>query len=442
MAQFAPFRDVLARDQRFAELVLPIDLPSQKSAQRIVLVDIDANERAAAGAQPGARTPRKLIAELVHILRDAGAAGVFIDIDLRDESSEDVELMSELRRSTDVPVMLIHVIRMMPGCNHIGTENDTTASTDAPVEYPTPFDSATESSNVLIVHGILVKTSLGIVRGTCRTIRLRGERSGAYREIPAAALQSARLMNIDARGELQSAAVEPQAIEVSRWPLDAETTVFPGKADYPDLFRKINARWLRPIAKTDLSYLRGALVIIGTSGDEDLYPTPIGLLPGAVIHANIMMGQFLPATAPVSNLLLFLIDAGIALFVSCLAAGVIVWWPEWRRHRRFHRNRDAINMISSKSLIAKLIGSVTECILAMIIPVAIFYIVVRWFNSALATGWTFTLLASGLGALLLLAHSLLQLIEEPCRHAGERIARTITASVRGRRLKLGRGPKR
>jgi CHASE2 domain-containing sensor protein len=315
--QFGPLLFVEEFDNRFYTRLSPPPITAS-NIHRIVFVDIDnaAMRAAMRGQAPttDTRTPRRLLATMIQKIRDSGASVLFLDIDLRVPARDDDLLLAALR-ATGPPVLLPQFItgdanpQCIPGSQALFM----------PMAFRAPF--------VYPVHGMLEQAPFGMVAGLCSSYQNGPDSERDPPTIFAAMWAAVKIARTS--GHSLEPLLQPPVVEV---PITWRLT--PGMFDFPPdkqvkVFYRIPATLLIKFADTDLSIFNGSIVIVGSTHDGSELPlrTPIGDMPGALVHANAALSIQDPG--PEEPIAFKVFHWGVEIFVLPLIAGAC-WWAFFR----------------------------------------------------------------------------------------------------------------
>jgi hypothetical protein len=331
-ANFGPLRELVSREDRLYGEMISQDLTLWKGFHPVIFIDFDDDAMHGLGAtgQAATGTPRALIAQATHAARQAGAAVIFLDYDLRNHSPGDDALRQELRmRGPPVLVPRFFSTDDLPEC---ASQSDATA----PLELQTAFDDTVITGTVMPVQSMVALDVDGTIEGTCAFYRVHVSDLAETTSREAAMLRAVKLAgppqgHTDARLE----GATPRML-TTRWWIRHDTQMLhmpSGALAYAriraGLFAHDGGFDARAV---DLSALRGAIVIISStsrwSGDQ--HETPVGRLPGALINANLALELQSPPEWKPSLLAQFGVDAVLVVVASALT------FPNWlSAFRRF-----------------------------------------------------------------------------------------------------------
>jgi CHASE2 domain-containing sensor protein len=315
---FAPLTALVSFEDFVYSKVIPPVLDLNSDAHTVILVDIDdaAIARWGIPTVPGDATPRSMLAQLTAVLRDAHAAVIFLDFDLRNRLPGDDKLQAELARSSPTPVIL--PIFLKSGAR-LPCERQMAAS--PPLEFQTAFDRRNDPHSVVSAHAIVTIGAYGVIEGTCSSYRVRLEDNGEIVSREAAMLRAVDLARMQSGQHATQPAnnSRPHSIPI-HWRILPDTELLrdqTGRLAYA----RIKASLLErngdiDTRGVDLSAIQGAIVIVGAThqGADDLHSTPAGELPGALVHANLGLDLQSVSLRSVPLTVQFLID--IALGIS------------------------------------------------------------------------------------------------------------------------------
>ncbi len=112
---FAPVRALITKEDHLYDAIHSPDVSLLKNAHRVVFIDIDdeavrkwnTREDVSPSSAPLSNdTPRKLIAQLARVSRDAQAKVVFLDFDFRNSVPDDKDLHAELAKTNRPPILI------------------------------------------------------------------------------------------------------------------------------------------------------------------------------------------------------------------------------------------------------------------------------------------------------------------------------------------------
>jgi CHASE2 domain-containing sensor protein len=317
---FPPMKGLKALDDSLAQLLWEPLPPVPKKVGEVTpiyFVDID-NQTIDGYAQGkpkgssrfvGKSTPRDLVADLLERVRRANPAVVVLDIDLRDPQPGlgDGKLRKELsrkelRRGESLPLVLIPRTIYPAELTSCSNSNRTMETPHARA-FPTIVEDAIDPERpprIKFVHPYLELDWLGDVRGICPSLILptplpSGTASLHLNALSVEAVQNTRsnshrwwFLEEHANGKIQRVQFRVRG-DLKNRPYVAPNTDA-GPKDRV-LYQRLSAstvlekEWSLPAA------MAGAIVIIGTShiGSEESHSTPLGQMPGPVVHANAML---------------------------------------------------------------------------------------------------------------------------------------------------------
>jgi CHASE2 domain-containing sensor protein len=303
VSDFGPFKYMIMLDNMLLDKLsvsMGLPKPLNQSFKPVIFVDIDKETMNLRNYPFGSKTPRSLQAELLKTVRNAGAAVVFVDIDVRDSLSNDDDgiLRSELKRHNFSPVI---IPRILYSEDSLSCEKQARIREDRlPVEYPNSFDDVIDNVNVFIAH-VYHENSFGIADGICsgynvdpdglkrNTTIINIESNSKKKYIPAASLLAIELAGIKSP-EIEQTGLgsnhEPHLLPL-QFRVDSKCEYWPDSAPY--YYHRIPA-W-KVLKARDISVIKDAIVIIGVSypGSGDRRLTPLDDMPGALIHANMII---------------------------------------------------------------------------------------------------------------------------------------------------------
>jgi CHASE2 domain-containing sensor protein len=291
-----------------------------RGAIPVTLIDVDAEAMAVYGAPD--RAPRRLVAGLIDLAREKGAAGVFLDLDTARPAADPADDAALARVFADWPEQgppLAVAIRFRGTGAGAGADQ---SGDGGLVAQPTVFAAAlAQRASIVPAASLATADSDGVVRRWRLTQAVCGK-DGA-RAYPSPQLVALLAKDGRARGDLDAflnwraqAACGGLAGPRPAWPANpaqdanisylfsgapaapVEAATLPDGRETP-VFRRIPARSLIDAKGATLSAggvsdepFAGRFVVIGASHAEtfDDHLTPIGRLPGAIIVANAVAG--------------------------------------------------------------------------------------------------------------------------------------------------------
>ena len=274
----------------------------------------------------GKSTPRELVADLVRRVRQRNPAVVVLDIDLRDPRSElgDGQLREELGRTGIWPLVLIPRI-IHPNALTSCSKSPSMLEKNQAKAFRTIVEDTINPEKVRFVHPYFELDWLGDVKGICPSLKiehpvLAGTTSLELNALSVEAVSRIRLtenppprwwfLDKKATGSMQRVQFRVGG--------NRKNSLYTGLQNEP-LYRRIPAYDVRD---NDLLFdgMAGAIVIIGTShmGSEEHHSTPLGQMPGAVVHANIMLQLQI---GPVTELPAFV--QTITKWILCIGLAII-----------------------------------------------------------------------------------------------------------------------
>ena len=329
---FGPLSALVSFQDRLYTILAPPALKLLPAAHPVIFLDIDdeALRRWGTAGSGSGGTPRKLIAQLVSVLRDANASVIFLDFDFSSHLPDDQDLATELARHSKTPVLLPRFFGfgILPACKA------PLADATPPIELDTAFDDAIREGTVSSVHAVVTLGAYGLVEGVCSSIRIRSGKDQAPRT--AAMIRAVDIARAggDAGTPGSKESLSPYMIPI-RWWIQDNTELRHDQANKL-AYARIKASLLvrnQGIVTTgiDLSAVDHAIVILGSTHQAagDTHATPIGDLPGALVHANLglELQSFPEKTVPVS--IQFLLDL-LLIVVSSILTIPLCWLPIYR----------------------------------------------------------------------------------------------------------------
>ncbi|HEY2178515.1 MAG TPA: CHASE2 domain-containing protein [Caulobacteraceae bacterium] len=415
MINFGPLQSLIEADNR---VLYSLGSPPMRPAgptSPVVFVDINAAALEGWPSEASGRTPRRLLAKILTLVRDQKPAAVFLDFDLRDSSDQDQALLEELMRPSRPPVLIPYFFESpsMPPCRRqVGL-----ADALRPAVVYTPFDSAFDTGSLYKVHAALETGTYGLIRGACSSYRLRGATAEAWSDVPAAMVLATRLA-----GHRRAGVDWPPRLISPTWRLRA-------KSQGLSFGRMAAYTWI-PAGKlfwtnVDLSPLAGAIVIIGAThhGGEDRHPTPVGVLPGALVHADIALELQYPAPGsggPAAVIISFLIDFAFTLLAAALATA-ICWHP-------LHRKLSSGGEPTFGQRLWRLAGELL-IVWSVWLAMTVLVVVLSRYVSGITGVWRFALVGSLCGTIIVLMIEVVAVIGDSASRAVERMVATRLADA-------------
>ena len=184
---FGPLRALIIDEDHLYDVIRAPDIRPLKNAHRVVFIDIDdetvSKWNTPDGASPPSaplpnNTPRKLIAQLAKLARDAHSKVIFLDFDFRNSLPDDADLHAELAQ-TDKPPILIPTFFTSgrpPRCDdqidaHPPTELQTAFSDLTELSKDPPPGSGKGLPSIALVHPLLTLGAYGLAEGACSSYR-------------------------------------------------------------------------------------------------------------------------------------------------------------------------------------------------------------------------------------------------------------------------------
>ena len=363
---FGPIRELVTGEERaYMQLFPPKPVPDG-TVNPIIFVDIDmqtlANWRPQdfkptcsrvddkplkplAGANnPASGTPRWLIAEITKAVLGAGAAAVFIDIDLRSRGPDGDALDAELKCLDSAKKILLPHYFETGTQLYCGTA-DKGRKDPAPIELDTGFDTS-ETAGVA-VHAVVTSRGYGVIDGVCTSYEAEPVAGAKVKVLPAAMMYAIKLAsaaeanpakaNSVKANTMQKLIDEPQWGEI-QWLIGPELSSLSlpegGNANQVSrlLYAHLSASQLIAnggisLNDIDLKTDEPAIVIIGSThpGAGDIYSTPLGRIPGALVQANLGISAQLMQESKLSRWGDFFIET-VMLGVACTIIGVLHYY--------------------------------------------------------------------------------------------------------------------
>ena len=333
---FAPVRALVTKEDHLYDAIHSPDISLLKNAHRVVFIDIDdeavrkwnTREDVSPSSAPLSNdTPRKLIAQLARVSREAQAKVVFLDFDFRNSVPDDKDLHAELAKTNRPPILIptFFTSGRLPPCDDQGGANP-------PTELKTVFSDLTDPSNdpppgsqkglpsIVLVHPVLTLGAYGLPEGACSSYRVRFGSQGEMVSRQAAMARAVELA-IAHSPDCEPAdkciktpdLANPEILPI-RWTIgndtgqkhasgknspnisgakDTQTGAKNKALAYARLKASILVKRqdiLDPFAG-ELDVLKDAIVIIGSTArwSEDTLVTPLGDLQGVLAHVNLAL---------------------------------------------------------------------------------------------------------------------------------------------------------
>lgn len=306
LLDFPPMKGLKALDDSLAQLLWePPGPEAGVDVTPIYFVDIDDKSIEAYAQEKhedlshfvGKSTPRDFVADLLRRVRQNNPAVVVLDIDLRDPRDEpgDRQLRNELEKTDNLPIVLIPRI-IYPDQLTTCSKNLPTLETAHAGAFQTMMEDAINPAKVMFVHPYFELDWLGDVKGICPSLKITNSVISGTTSLELKAL------SVEAVGHTRLNENPPHRW----WFLEEQVTgnmqrvqfrvggnrrnpLYAGSKTEP-LYRQVPAFYVgdKDLSPSDMA---GAIVIIGTShmGVAEYHSTPVGRMPGAVVHANIML---------------------------------------------------------------------------------------------------------------------------------------------------------
>jgi hypothetical protein len=406
---FAPLRALVSFEDSLYTTLIPPSLELKSGFHPIIFVDIDdeAIRRWGAPQGAGSGTPRTLLAEITHILRHARASVIFLDYDFRNQLQGDSALREELATYSTTPVLLPKYFSsgLLPLCEAQTEEK-------APIELDSMFDDLANNGNsVAPVHSIVALGAYGLIDGICSAYKVRvGDREElVFRQ--AAMLRAVELADLSS-----GIYAVPKLIPI-RWWIKDDTALLCDRTGAGPAGGHRHLGECRPHFGDKVAYARikaslyvhkngvdtegidinleNAIVIVSSTHrwSSDVHATPVGELPGALVHANLGLGL---ESFPVKEIPLpiqFLVDF-IPITVAVFITFPLCWYPLYK-----HILRDA--RLTLQTTIYRLIREGLVIVIVGILFMGLFLLLTLRFGDFLA-GWRFGMLSFILSALVVL----------------------------------------
>lgn len=286
---FAPVKYLTELDERlYLSLsnpppALPVD------ARPVLFLDVnDESVRDDSGGH-ASRTPREILAFLVRWAKRSEAAVIFLDIDLRDPTSDAADAALDEALKADGPPVLVPQFfrsRTFPVC---GQPLDSKLVGASLMDLAIGRDAPTVRVHALFEPGVT-----GTANGFCSAYTFRDDRSGGRNSIMAA-MEAAVLI---ARGDPCWKVGQPSCPAPEEKPIAWYIPDEPRPPKSGAAFARVPAIFLKPpqqgwsaearVPPHILPVSKGAIVIVGAShqSSDDKIRTPLGYMPGALVHAN------------------------------------------------------------------------------------------------------------------------------------------------------------
>jgi hypothetical protein len=396
---------VIADNVLYRQLIRePLQLPEH--FHRIVFVDVDPRTieklKEADGAAAG--TPRYLIAFLTRTVRDANAAVVVLDFDLRSHSTkeDDRALTEELKRTGTPPALLTTGISTasLPPCN------GQTADSARP-EMETVFNNVLNEYPVSLVHIVVETRSFGFIEQVCKAYMVRiGGPTGRIACRWAGMVEAIRSANGDSPVSCSDNPDRIQSVPI-HWYVHGESAETflndsSGRLAYSHVSASLfvsNGGGLEVPEGVNLSDFNNAIVIIGATHrwSDDMHRTLAGDLSGAVVQANIALSLQAEPPASIPLIVLFFADVALAAAASCITYR---WWwlPAYRRHRNPERRSLLVN---AQFALCRITGDFLFSLSFGIVVFLIAFVSISKMGNFM-DGWTFGLLSYVVGEIVVL----------------------------------------
>jgi CHASE2 domain-containing sensor protein len=405
---FPPLRALVSLEDRLYTLLIPPPLELENGFHAIIFVEIDDEAIRRWGARSGAAggTPRTLLAEITHMLRRARASVIFLDYDFRNQLQGDSALRAELATYSATPVLLPKYFSsgLLPPCDEQTEEK-------APIELETVFDDLPSGNAVAPVHSIVVLGAYGLIDGTCSAYKVR---VGGANEIVLRTAAMLRALQLAGLSRVDSAL--PHLIPI-RWWIQNDTELLRDRAGKL-AYARINTSLYIHKDRIDLegitpSSFQNAIVIVGSTHrwSGDVFATPVGELPGALVHANLGLELESYSSKEVPLPAQFIVEA-VLILLSVIITFFVCWYPIYKR------------LPGQLSLLARVFRLFREGLVIIVFGIMVagsFLLLARSLGDCLA-GWRFGMLSFIIGALVVLLIEVIAAIADAAAKLAEALA--------------------
>jgi CHASE2 domain-containing sensor protein len=409
---FAPLRSLISLEDRVYNKVIPLSLELRRDAHPVIFIAIDdeAMRRWGASQSGAAGTARAMLAKFTSIIRGAHASIIFLDFDLRNHLEDDDTLRKELAKSSPTRVLLPKSFSssVLPPC-------ETQASEKAPIELETVFDDAIKAGSVASVHSAALLGAYGLVDGTCSFYQVRvGEKEELVFR-PAAMTRAVELAR-DPSGIYDHV---PPRIIVTHWWIQKDTELLHDRAGRLAYARIEASLYVQnndvDVKGLDLKAFENAIVIVGSTHrwSDDIHETPVGDLPGAIIHANLGLELQSQAANEAPLAIQFLLDILIIL-LSAIITIPLCWYP-------FYKSSPSGAQPPIQKRIPRL---VRECIIILFVGALFAFgiLILAEIHGDFVAGWRFGMLSFILSAALVLLIELITIVADATAEFAEAVA--------------------
>ncbi|OGQ93511.1 MAG: hypothetical protein A2464_04840 [Deltaproteobacteria bacterium RIFOXYC2_FULL_48_10] len=272
---FEPVNYINFLDTLLSNHLFEPPIPTNRNIHPVIFIDIDQALMNESGYPVGSKTSRALAAKILSMIRDAGPAVIFLDLDLRDISPEDRFLYDELVKSNPTPVIIPN--KIIPFSK----------TTDQLLALPHNFNGVINDNNVYRAHAEIVNR-YGQAYGIYNVLHLS---SSEYKQITAASVLAIQLASFN--NALSGTPNFLQEKEINKLLL-LQYRVGNEKKRWPNSGKKYYYRIPASnvlIENSDLSCIKEGIVVIGAShlGSDDFISTTFGEMPGALFHSNMIL---------------------------------------------------------------------------------------------------------------------------------------------------------
>jgi len=356
-----PLRYIESKDAQVVQLLSPriheFRLRDEAVVRPIVFIDFDdltmkslarAPVNTASGAVPwvpGQSTPRAPIADVLTQVIRTQPAVVLLDFDLRDPQVGEadkllrkaIERQDAAKEFQSVPVLIPRSLHPFDNAHC----DEPSKPGPALLGLDTLIDGATGPGKAFFVHDHFESDSLGYVAGICKTFATTSASRSVSVELPAAAELAASGAHKGDGHAADTKQFQRVQFRVNEEPVyEATFRSNTGKGIRRTLYQRIPARNFFAATQPDLGVLKDAIVIIGAThmGVVDMHPTALGLMPGAVVHANAVMQAQIGAVETASHGAEGVVELLVAIALAAVYGYVYEYRSVMRATGSFSKN--------------------------------------------------------------------------------------------------------
>ncbi len=339
---FPPMKGLTALDDSLAQFLWePPGPEADVPVTLIYFVDIDDDTILAYAKEKheppshfiGKSTPRDLVANLLRRVRQEEPAVVVLDLDLRDAQPGpgDGELQKELGKTDGGPFVLIPRI-VYPHEATSCSERTRALETPPPNAVQTMVEDKVDPNHVKFVHPYFELDSLGDVKGICPILVVPSPLASGTVHLKLSALSVEAVRHTRPNEDPphrwwfldEQVTSKMQRIQF-RVGGDQKNPLY-AASDGRELYHHLSASKVQD-KEWPFHSMAGAIVIIGTShkGSEENHSTPLGQMPGAVVHANIMLQLQIGPVTDMPGWIQVLIKGVLCIGLAVIHARVYVY---------------------------------------------------------------------------------------------------------------------